>query len=71
MLDVEGTAADLGKTAGKDAASGKPTYPALFGLDRSKQLAREAVDRARAVLASGGLRGRLSDIAEWVVQRKH
>ncbi len=31
VLDVEGTAADLGKTAGKDAASGKPTYPALFG----------------------------------------
>jgi geranylgeranyl diphosphate synthase, type II len=70
VLDVEGTAADLGKTAGKDAASGKPTYPALFGLDRSKQLAREAVDRARAVLASGGLGGRLTDIAEWVVQRK-
>jgi geranylgeranyl diphosphate synthase, type II len=71
VLDVEGTAADLGKTAGKDAASGKPTYPALFGLDRSKQLAREAVDRASAVLASGGLSGRLSDIAEWVVHRKH
>jgi geranylgeranyl diphosphate synthase type II len=72
VLDVEGTAADLGKTAGKDAASGKPTYPALFGLDRSKQLAREAVDRARTVLASGGLHGgRLSDIAEWVVHRKH
>jgi geranylgeranyl diphosphate synthase, type II len=71
VLDVEGTAADLGKTAGKDAASGKPTYPALFGLDRSKQLAREAADRALAVLAAGGLRGRLSDIAEWVVRRKH
>jgi geranylgeranyl diphosphate synthase type II len=71
VLDVEGTAADLGKTAGKDAASGKPTYPALFGLDRSKQLAREAVDRARAVLASGGLGGRLTEIAEWVVHRKH
>ena len=71
VLDVEGTAEDLGKTAGKDAASGKPTYPALFGLDRSKQLAREAVDRATAVLASAGLRGRLSEIAEWVVHRKH
>lgn len=71
VLDVEGTAADLGKTAGKDAASGKPTYPALFGLDRSKQLAREAVDRARATLASAGLGGRLIDIAEWVVHRKH
>jgi geranylgeranyl pyrophosphate synthase len=71
VLDVEGTAADLGKTAGKDAASGKPTYPALFGLDRSKQLAREAVDRARASLASAGLAGRLPEIAEWVVHRKH
>ena len=32
ILDVEGASADLGKTAGKDAAAGKPTYPALFGL---------------------------------------
>jgi geranylgeranyl diphosphate synthase, type II len=71
VLDVEGTAADLGKTAGKDAAAGKPTYPALFGLDRSKQLAREAVDRARSALASAGLAGRLPEIAEWVVHRNH
>ncbi len=40
VLDVEGAAATLGKTAGKDAAAGKPTYPALFGLDASKALAR-------------------------------
>ena len=33
ILDVEGATEDLGKTAGKDAAAGKPTYPALFGLD--------------------------------------
>jgi geranylgeranyl pyrophosphate synthase len=34
ILDVEGDPASLGKTAGKDAAFAKPTYPALFGLDR-------------------------------------
>jgi geranylgeranyl diphosphate synthase type II len=45
ILDVEGVSADLGKTAGKDAAAGKPTYPALFGLERSRRLAADSVDR--------------------------
>ena len=53
VLDVEGTSADLGKTAGKDAAAGKPTYPALFGLERSKALAADARARARAALDTG------------------
>ena len=39
ILDVEGASADLGKTAGKDAAAGKPTYPSLYGLDASRRLA--------------------------------
>ena len=48
ILDVEGSAAELGKTAGKDAAGTKPTYPALFGLERSRALAAECLDaRAR------------------------
>jgi geranylgeranyl diphosphate synthase type II len=69
VLDVEGTTEALGKTAGKDAATGKPTYPALFGLDVSKRLARDAVDRAKHALSGAGLGGRLTDIAEWVIQR--
>jgi geranylgeranyl diphosphate synthase, type II len=69
VLDVEGTDQSLGKTAGKDAAAGKPTYPALFGLDESKRLAREAADRAQAALTPARLRGRLPEIAEWVVSR--
>ena len=48
VLDVEGDAATLGKTAGKDAASAKPSYPALFGLDRSRAMAAECVERAKA-----------------------
>jgi geranylgeranyl diphosphate synthase type II len=70
ILDVEGDAS-LGKTAGKDAAAGKPTYPSLFGLDTSRRLAADACDRARAVLARAGLEGRLPEIAAWIVARRH
>jgi geranylgeranyl pyrophosphate synthase len=69
VLDVEGTSAELGKTPGKDAAAGKPTYPAFFGLEASKQLARDASERAKHALASAGIGGRLAEIADWVVHR--
>ncbi len=50
ILDVEGTSESLGKTAGKDAASEKLTYPGLYGLDESRRLRSavhaEALDRA-------------------------
>jgi geranylgeranyl diphosphate synthase type II len=69
VLDVEGTAAELGKTAGKDAAAGKPTYPALYGLAESRVLARDATERAKRALRDAGLAGRLPDIADWVVNR--
>ena len=39
ILDVEGDADDLGKTAGKDARAGKPTYPSILGLEASRRLA--------------------------------
>ncbi len=72
ILDVEGDPALLGKTAGKDAAGAKPTYPALFGLDRSRALAAECVARARRALDDAGLTaGWLAPIAEWVVSRKN
>jgi len=70
ILDVEGDAASLGKSAGKDAAASKPTYPALFGLDRSRALASECLARAHAALARAGVAGQLGAIAEWVVTRK-
>src|SRR6188474_2200167 len=54
ILDVEGASSDLGKTAGKDAAAGKPTYPALYGLEASRRLAADCVVRATAVLRSHG-----------------
>jgi geranylgeranyl diphosphate synthase type II len=71
ILDVEGSAAELGKTAGKDAAGTKPTYPALFGIDRSRTLAAECLSRARETLRAAQLDdGWLVPIAEWVVSRK-
>jgi geranylgeranyl diphosphate synthase type II len=69
ILDVEGAAEQLGKTAGKDAAAGKPTYPAVFGLERSRGLARDAVQRALTALESADIRGYLPEIATWVLTR--
>lgn len=71
ILDEEGSADSLGKTAGKDRAAGKPTYPALFGLDRSRELAAACHANARRALEGAGLLdSRLADIASWVVERK-
>jgi len=70
ILDVEGAAATLGKTAGKDQAAGKPTYPAFHGLDAAKALAAGCHTRARAALDRAGLLdSRLDDIATWIITR--
>ena len=70
ILDVEAESQDLGKTAGKDAAAGKPTYPALYGLARSKQMAAECLTRAEASLRRAGLAdSRLLEIGRWIVER--
>jgi geranylgeranyl pyrophosphate synthase len=69
VLDVEGSKEVLGKTAGKDAAAGKLTYPALFGVATSRRLAAESVARAKAALDGAGLGGRLTEIADWSLQR--
>jgi geranylgeranyl pyrophosphate synthase len=69
ILDVEGSAADLGKTAGKDAAAGKPTYPALHGIDESRRIAVDCVARAKAALDAAGLSGRLTELADWSLTR--
>ncbi len=72
ILDVEGATESLGKTAGKDAAAGKPTYPALVGLDGSRQLAEQAyADGLRALERVGIGPGRMHQIAEWVVRRRN
>jgi geranylgeranyl diphosphate synthase type II len=72
VLDVEGASADLGKTAGKDAAAGKPTYPALYGLEASKRMADECLARAAAALSALRLAdSRLLQIGRWIVERSN
>jgi geranylgeranyl pyrophosphate synthase len=71
ILDVEGSSAELGKTAGKDAAAGKPTYPSIYGLDVSRRLAADCLYRATEALQRAGLGGQLPAIAQWVVGRTH
>ena len=69
VLDVEGSDEALGKTAGKDAAAGKPTFPAFYGIAGSKRRAADCVERAKASLASAGITGRLAEIADWSLRR--
>jgi geranylgeranyl diphosphate synthase type II len=72
ILDVESDEATLGKTVGKDAAAGKLTYPALFGLEESRRRAAACVEAATAALRACGLdAGRLVEIAGWVTRRKN
>jgi geranylgeranyl diphosphate synthase type II len=71
VLDVTQTSEQLGKTAGKDTASEKVTYPALFGIDASLKKADELVLKADNALNSFGERAQiLREIAGFLVHRK-
>ena len=71
ILDVEESSAALGKTAGKDIVQRKATYPSVFGLERSHQIANELSSEAIADLAPFGERAsRLRAIAEFLVHRR-
>jgi farnesyl diphosphate synthase len=72
ILDVTADSATLGKTAGKDAKDGKPTYVSMLGLDAARALAGELRETARDALAGLGERAtRLGELADFVVERVH
>ncbi len=71
ILDVEESSAALGKTAGKDVAQQKATYPAIHGLPRSHEIANELASKAIAELEPYGEKAsRLLEIAEYLVIRR-
>ena len=71
VLDVTQTSEQLGKTAGKDTAAQKVTYPALFGIDESVRKANSLVTAAFAELEGFGERAdTLKELARYLVERK-
>ena len=73
ILDVTQDSATLGKTAGKDAEQGKPTYVSLLGLERAQAYARELLVQAMAALDAAALPDTraLAALAQMVVNRSH
>jgi geranylgeranyl diphosphate synthase type II len=71
VLDVTQTSEQLGKTAGKDTAAEKTTYPALFGIEQSLRQADALVEKACAELNEyGPAASTLKDLAHYLVERK-
>ena len=71
ILDVEQTSEKLGKTAGKDEAQQKITFPAVYGLDRSREMAEEERIAAHLALEPFDDRAeRLRQLADLIVQRQ-
>ncbi len=71
ILDVEESSAALGKTAGKDQAQAKLTYPALYGLEKSRRIASQLAKQALEMLELFGQRAaRLRELTEFLVARR-
>ena len=71
VLDAEAPTATLGKTAGKDAEQGKPTYVSAMGIAQARALAAQLREEALAAIAPFGARGaRLAQLADFIVLRK-
>ena len=72
ILDVEGDSATLGKTAGKDAAQDKATFPALIGLEGSKARLQQLAAEMEAALAPFGHRAEaLAALGRLAIERQH
>jgi geranylgeranyl diphosphate synthase type II len=71
ILDVEESSEALGKTAGKDAHQQKITFPAVYGLEKSREMAHTECARAHEAVAAFGDRARrLRELADLIVYRK-
>ena len=72
ILDVTQTTEKLGKTAGKDVQATKATYPAIFGLEKSRATARRLTQTAHAAIAPFGKSGAvLRELADSLLARDY
>lgn len=72
LLDVLGTAEELGKAAQKDAGKSKNTYPGLVGVNRARVLAEEKCKEAHEAVAIFGAKGEpLAHIASYIIERRN
>ncbi|TAL85735.1 MAG: geranyl transferase [Rhodanobacter sp.] len=70
ILDVEGESSVIGKTAGKDAAADKPTFPSIIGVDASRARLAELTETALAAIVPLGQRGvLLAELAHYSAER--
>lgn len=70
ILDVTATTGEMGKDHGSDAARGKVTYPALFGLKDARARALELIEEAKKEMEELDGSGRLAQIADYVLLRR-
>ena len=71
ILDVEESSSALGKTAGKDQAQKKLTYPAVYGLEKSREISFVLAGSALRELETYGIKGRrLEDLARYLIERR-
>jgi len=72
ILDVTADGTVLGKTAGKDAAAAKATYPSFWGIERSRDYASQLIEGAIAALSGYGEQADpLRGIARWILTRQN
>lgn len=72
ILDVTQTSEQLGKTAGKDVAAQKATYPAIVGMEKSRKIANQLTDKAFGALKTfKGKAGALEALGTYLLERKH
>lgn len=71
ILDVVGDQEKLGKNIGSDVENEKSTYPSMYGLEESKRIAFEKIERAKGAIAFFGSKAAfLSDLADYITDRE-
>ena len=70
-MDLTSSTEEMGKDAGSDVEKGKMTYPAVFGIDKSKEIAENLVEEALSFIEPYGKASKpLKEIAKFITERK-